>query len=419
MSRLYANGNSEEEKERGHGMRDLNFIKSENLSHTWRLLPIGKVLIDSQYGTNTPVAEYGNTRIIGMKDLQNGKIILDNLSSVNLSEGERKRYLLKRGDILINRTNSYDLVGKVGIFESDDEVAFVSYLVRLVADKTKIYPEFLNYWLNGQIAQRVIKRIATKAIGQANINLTEFKKQCYVPLPMMAEQITIAEIISIWDQAIEKTERLITAKENQYLWLLSNLISNDKHRRVHIRDFSSEVSTRNNGTAIDLVLSVTNNRGFVLPSDQFERRVASSDLSNYKIVTRGQYAYNPSRINVGSIARLDGWDKGVLSPMYVVFELNEKKVNSDFFLHWLESHAAKERIRKSAQGSVRETVSFTDFGAISFPLPSINEQGKIATILNMARNEIDLIKRQLEACRKQKRGLMQKLLTGQWRVKIT
>jgi type I restriction enzyme S subunit len=103
--------------------------------------------------------------------------------------------------------------------------------------------------------------------------------------------------------------------------------------------------------------------------------------------------------------------------MYVVFELNEKKVNSDYFLHWLESHEGKEHIRNSAQGSVRETVSFTDFGAISFPLPSINEQRKIAAVLNMARNEIDLIKRQLDAYRKQKRGLMQKLLTGQWRVK--
>lgn len=239
-----------------------------------------------------------------------------------------------------------------------------------------------------------------------------------IKIPPYPEQKNIAILLDTWDHTIEKTEQLITAKEKQYLWLLSNLISNDKHRHGHIRDFALEVSTRNNGMAIDLVLSVTNNRGFVLPSDQFERRVASNDLSNYKIVTRGQYAYNPSRINVGSIARLDGWHKGVLSPMYVVFELDAKKVHSDYFLHWLESHAAKEHIRKSAQGSVRETVSFTDFGAISFPLPSLDKQIAIVFILNKARQEIDLLKEQLEAYRKQKRGLMQKLLTGQWRVKI-
>ncbi|MEI7671087.1 MAG: restriction endonuclease subunit S, partial [Deltaproteobacteria bacterium] len=152
---------------------------------------------------------------------------------------------------------------------------------------------------------------------------------------------------------------------------------------------------------------------------QFARRVSSSDLSNYKVVTGGQYAYNHSRINVGSIARLDAWETGVLSPMYVVFKINEQYADSDFFLHWLESHEAKERICKSSQGSVRETVSFTDFGAIPFPLPSLEQQHNIAITLKTVREEIDLLKKQLDAYRKQKRGLMQKLLTGQWRVKIT
>jgi type I restriction enzyme S subunit len=139
-------------------------------------------------------------------------------------------------------------------------------------------------------------------------------------------------------------------------------------------------------------------------------------VTNYKIVSKGEYAYNPSRINVGSIARLNDWDKGVLSPMYVVFKINEKKINSDFFLHWLSSHEAKERIRKSAQGSVRETVSLTDFAAISFPLPKLGQQQEIAEGLNTAQKEIKLLMNKLDLLKKQKRALMQKLLTGQWRV---
>jgi type I restriction enzyme S subunit len=237
-----------------------------------------------------------------------------------------------------------------------------------------------------------------------------------VPSIPLAEQVVIAVLLSAWDTAIEKTERLIAAKGKRYAHLVSSLIANNRHHRGHIHDFTTEVSKRNNGTAIVRVLSVTNNRGFVLPEDHFERRVASSDLSNYKIVTSGQYAYNPSRINVGSIARLDGWDSGVLSPMYVVFEIDDKKVNSDFFLHWLSSHEAKGRIRRSAQGSVRETVSFTDLGAISFPMPLLDKQIEVTSILNITRKEIDLLRKQLEAYRKQKRGLMQKLLTGKWRI---
>ncbi len=239
-----------------------------------------------------------------------------------------------------------------------------------------------------------------------------------IQIPPYPEQENIAMLLDTWDQSVEKTERLIAAKEKRYARFVISLIANDSHQRGHIRNFAIEVSKRNNGAAIKRVLSVTNNRGFVLPEDQFERRVASSDLSNYKIVTSGQYTYNPSRINVGSIARLDNWDNGVLSPMYVVFKLNESKVVSDFFLHWLSSHEAKQRIRKCAQGSVRETVSFTDLGAIPFPLPPLDRQQTVATILNTARKEIDLLKKQAEALSKQKRGLMQKLLTGTCRVKV-
>lgn len=102
--------------------------------------------------------------------------------------------------------------------------------------------------------------------------------------------------------------------------------------------------------------------------------------------------------------------------MYVVFELDQSKVNSDFFLHWLSSHEARQRICNSAQGSVRETVSFTDLGAIVFPLPDFTRQSQVADVLNCARREIDLLKKLADEYKTQKRGLMQKLLTGQWRV---
>ncbi|GAB4122503.1 MAG: hypothetical protein Fur0040_03230 [Sideroxydans sp.] len=210
----------------------------------------------------------------------------------------------------------------------------------------------------------------------------------------------------------------MAAKERHYAHELSRLISRGHHPRGHVGSFAREISERNRGGNEARVLSVTNSRGFVLPEDQFERRVASADLSNYKVVRRGQYAYNPSRINVGSIARLDGWDDGVLSPMYVVFGLDEAKVDSDYFLHWLDSHEARERIKKSAQGSVRETVSFSEFASLAIPLPGITQQTAIARYLNALREEIALLGQSVEAIKQQKRGLMQKLLTGQWRVKV-
>lgn len=270
--------------------------------------------------------------------------------------------------------------------------------------------EYLYYWFDYHDLQQFCNSGAVPVINGRNL------KQQQVPLPGIEAQKRIGEILSAWDISIEKTEQLIMAKDSHYTHELSRLISMGHHPRSHIGTFSHEVSERNRGGNNARVLSVTNSRGFVLPEDQFERRVASADLSNYKIVTRGQYAYNPSRINVGSIARLDDWDMGVLSPMYVVFGLDNTKVNSDYFLHWLDSHEANERIKNSAQGSVRETVSFTEFAAIAIPTPSLEDQQAIASYLNAMREEITLLKKKTEKLRKQKRGLMQKLLTGQWQV---
>lgn len=126
---------------------------------------------------------------------------------------------------------------------------------------------------------------------------------------------------------------------------------------------------------------------------------------------------NPSRINVGSIARLDDWDDGILSPMYTVFKLDHKMADSDYFLHLLSSSEAKQRIKKSAQGSVRETVSFADLGAIPICLPELSVQQNIANTLNTAKEEINLLKKLADQYRTQKRGLMQKLLSGEWHIK--
>ena len=130
---------------------------------------------------------------------------------------------------------------------------------------------------------------------------------------------------------------------------------------------------------------------------------------------RGQYAYNPARINVGSIARLDDWTDGALSPMYVVFQV-KPSLDSDFFYHWLFSAEASQRIRLAAQGSVRETVSFDDLGSLTLPIPALEQQKAVARFLNESRREIELLRELTQKHQRQKRGLMQKLLTGEWRV---
>jgi type I restriction enzyme S subunit len=93
-------------------------------------------------------------------------------------------------------------------------------------------------------------------------------------------------------------------------------------------------------------------------------------------------------------------------------------LHSDLFMHWLNSHEAKQRIKLSAQGSVRETVSFDDFCTIGFPAIELGKQKLLAEYFNLITAEIDALKSLSLKYKEQKRGLMQKLLTGKWRVNV-
>lgn len=282
-------------------------------------------------------------------------------------------------------------------------------MMAAIPNEQQLDGEFLYYFLLIQDLGRFSQESAVPSVNQGHLSSIE------ISLPPLPEQRKIAEILRTWDKALEKLTALRVAKAQRLDGLAARLIHDEQAERLHLRDFLSEVSTRNHGQQVERVLSVTNSAGFVLAEDQFAHRVASADLSNYKIVRRGQYAYNPSRINVGSIARLDAWEDGALSPMYVVFRVRNG-LDSDFFRHWLRSAEARQRIALAAQGSVRETVSFGDLGSILIPVPTIERQQSISRALNAGREEIALIEAEIEALTRQKRGLMQKLLTGEWRV---
>ena len=281
-------------------------------------------------------------------------------------------------------------------------------MMATIPDTSKIDPEYLYYFMLTQDLGRFCQESAVPSINQQHI------AKILILLPSLTEQKKIAAIIRTWDEAIEKLKYLTQLKNKQIKLLRKKLINKTGYNMIRISEFASEVLERNRNSFITRVLSVTNKNGFVLPEHQFGRRIASDNVSNYKVVRRGAYAYNPSRINVGSIARLDDWDEGILSPMYIVFILDENKINSNYFFNWLNSTEACQRIRNSTQGTVREAVNYTDLSAIKIPLPSLEKQKQIVEILSVAAEELLKIRRLSKFLEFQKVNLMQKLLTGEW-----
>lgn len=396
-------------------------MESLDLPKSWRLLPVGKVLLDSQYGTNVPNIDGGNTKIIGMKDIQNGKVVTYNLASSNLPEEEKKNFLLQIGDILINRTNSYDLVGKVGIFKSKEEVVFASYLVRLKTDRKQILPEYLNYWLNTHIAQKTIKRIATKAISQANVNPTEFKKYCLVPIPLLSEQKDIADLLSTWDQVIETTEKLIAAKEKQKQAYMKLLLTGrkrlqgfvDKWRTFQLGDLF--VERRESANDHLPLLSITREQGVIPRTDVDRKDTSSEDKSKYLRICPGDIGYNTMRMwqGVSALSSIEG----IVSPAYTICVPN-MDLDGLFMSYLFKLPAVIHLFYRYSQGLTSDTwnLKFRHFREIKVTIPQLEEQKTIAEVFSTFDLEINLLRKQLDLLKKQKRGLMQKLLTGQWRV---
>ena len=177
----------------------------------------------------------------------------------------------------------------------------------------------------------------------------------------------------------------------------------------HIGDFIVQTSKRNKDNAIQTILSISNRQGFIQQSEQFENRsVASDDTSNYKIVERNSFAFNPARINVGSIARLATFDRGIVSPMYICFRTKDN-LFPKYLDYYFESKQFFTEIQKRLEGSVRQCLSFEGLCNIPLSIPTIEVQQQTGKRLSTLAQEIKLEIDFLELLQKQKKFLLHQM----------
>jgi type I restriction enzyme S subunit len=152
--------------------------------------------------------------------------------------------------------------------------------------------------------------------------------------------------------------------------------------------------------------------------EYFGKRVFSADTSNYKVVRRGDFAYATNHIEEGSIGYQDLHDAALISPMYTVFR-TRAGVDHSFFFKLVKTELYRHIFEVNTSGSIARPggLRWDEFAIIKVFLPSVPEQRRIAAVLSACDREIELLQKQLEALKEQKRGLMQKLLTGEVRVK--
>lgn len=392
----------------------------------WKIKPIGKILLSSQYGTSKSGSESG-VPVIGMKNLQDGKVDFRELSFVSLGGDEKDKLLLKDGDILLNRTNSYDLVGKVGMVEKAIEAVFASYLVRLEVDRTKSDPKFVAMWLSSFWADLMIKKIATRAISQANVNPTEFKRFCLIPVLPLAEQKAIAGLLSTWDEVIEKTELLIQAKEKRldaYARDLFDRKNDGKYEGWKVVKLKTVLTEHGDkSTGVEEVYSVSVHKGLVNQVEHLGRSFSAANTDNYNRVHYGDIVYTKSPTGdfpLGIVKQSYAKEDVIVSPLYGVF--TPRTFNLSIVLDFYFSSPARARnylfpiVQKGAKNTIAITNKTFLSKALHLPVDE-KAQNAVAEFVYAAREEIDLLKQLAEKYKTQKRGLMQKMLIGEWRVK--
>lgn len=330
-----------------------------------------------------------------------GRIVTSTEEKIT-KEGAKKSRQVNKGDLILSNSMSYGLPYIMGIDGYIHDGWFVLKNFENTFDK-----DYLCNLLISSAIQNQYKRLAAGGVVQ-NIS-SDLVNSVSVSIPTMMEQKKISSLLNLIDERIATQNKIIEDLKMLKSAIIEIEYTPNTKTTSHIGNVIEQISKRNKNNAIQNVLSVSNRQGFIKQSDQFENRnVASEDISNYKIVEKNDFSFNPARINVGSIARLTTFEKGIVSPMYICFRTQEN-VAPEYIEFFFESKHFYCEIQKRLEGSVRQCLSFEGLCNIPFSLPSLEMQQRIGkrlfTLGQKIKTETDL----LELLNEQKQYLLRQM----------
>lgn len=318
------------------------------------------------------------------------------------------------GTVLMSRDAG---VGKSAIMGIDMAVSqhFITWTCNGKLDNV-----FLYYWLQ-------FKKIyfEKQAVGSTikTIGLPFFKKLKIV-YPSLPEQRVIAQILSTWDISISKAYQLIQFQQQRKKVLMQQLLTGKKR----LPGFSGEWKERRLGELFDErndcgrvelpLLSITADRGVIYQSESDKKNTSNDDKSKYKRICVGDIGYNTMRMWQGrsALSALEG----LVSPAYTIV-VPKEIADALYFSYLFKTEHVIHSFFRNSQGLVDDTLNckFKDFALVKVSVPPTKEeQMAIAAVLKTADDEIETLRKKLNALKEQKKGLMQQLLTGKKRVKV-
>lgn len=367
------------------------------------------------------VARFWNGDIpwLSAKDLKNFRLddSIEKVTREGVNNGTR---LIEAGSVLI-LVRGMTLLKYVPVGVTERAVTFNQDLKALIP-RSGVDGYYLAFYLAAN-KFRLLTMVDRTSHGAGRLS-SELLHSFEIELPEMEEQRKIADILLTWERAIERAEMRVAVGSRLKRGLTERLLTGRKRlddfdgqtwESVKLSDVAIESRMRNHGALTEKNLcAIIKAEGMV----QARKRIRSEDLWRCKTVRKNWFIYDPMRLNTGSIAKWSGPDDALALPDYIVFKCDESRLDPEFLNHFRLSHQWTQFAGEAGTGSVRMRTRFADLAALKLALPPLEEQRRIAAVLNACDRELDLLRQQLATLKRQKQGLMRKLLTKQIRVQV-
>lgn len=383
-------------------------LRFPEFSGEWYSYPLTDFM-SFKNGMNPDAKRFGRgIKFISVMDILNNQFICyDNIrASVEVIERDIETYGVNYGDILFQRSSeTLEDVGQANVYLDRKPAVFGGFVIR-GKSKGNYHPVFFRYLLASPTAR---KRIIVKGAGAQHFNIGQdgLSRVC-LNIPSIQEQEKIAKLFECVDTRIATQNKIIEDLKKLKSAIIHRYYSSQTNM-IPLSELLKQCSDRNRSGSDLQVLSVSNKYGFIAQSDQFEdREVASDDTSNYKVVKKGMFAYNPARINVGSIALYEMDGNGIVSPMYVCFTTKSELLPS-YLKYYFASQTFKHEMYKRLEGSVRLCLTFEELCNIEIHLPSIEQQKNISKYISKIENNISLVDSIFSKYQQQRRYLLSQM----------
>ncbi|VDC21770.1 restriction endonuclease subunit S [Pseudogemmobacter humi] len=404
-----------------------NFSKPTN----WQTVTLETLVADTQLGTTERGEDEGGSSIdlIKMGNLTWGGLALVEVERVSLRKLNGQADLLQVGDLLFNTRNSADLVGKSAIWRDSNIQATFDNNINRIRLLDFAHPEFFGAYLNTGGGKKSVQSLAVGSTSVAAIYWKDLRK-LKVPLPPLPEQRKIAEILRTWDEAIEKLEALRAANLQRRIWMRTHLFTGrarllgytGEWREVALGEVLTEHGLQ--GTGAEEVFSVSVHKGLINQIEHLGRSFAAAETGHYNRVLPGDIVYTKSptgNFPLGIIKQSKISAEVIVSPLYGVFTPATRALGVILDALFESPIAVRNYLHPLVQKGAKNTIAITNrrFLEGKLRLPKDHaEQSAIAEVVEVSQAELTAIEAEIEALTCQKRGLMQKLLTGEWRVAV-